>query len=67
MKWLRVKGKCIFATKNERLCFNQITWFNLLPVIIVFSYGSNEKRFSTITAISFGWLFWEVVYTTKYI
>lgn len=64
MKWLQVKDKCVFATKNERLCFNQITWCNLLPTFIVFTCQDKQKRFAPITAITFGWLFWEVVFTT---
>jgi hypothetical protein len=59
MKWLRLKQKCLFATKNDKLQINQITWCNLLPIFVIYAYG-NKKRFSTITAISFGWLFWEI-------
>ena len=61
MKWLRLKQKCLFATKNDNLQINQITWCNLLPIFVVYTYESNEKRFSTIATISFGWLFWEIV------
>lgn len=60
MKWLRLKQKCLFATKNDNLQINQITWCNLLPIFVVYTYG-NKKRFSTITGISFGWLFWDIV------
>ena len=63
MKWLRLKQKCLFATKNDNLQINQITWCNLLPMFTVLTYESNEKRFSTIATIAFGWLFWEISFS----
>lgn len=61
MKFSRLELKCLFATKNDILEINQTSWCNLLPIFVVFTYENYEKKYSTITAISLGWLFWEIV------